>query len=148
MIMEKKNFKYAVVAILAAFFVMPFSLIAQTQRITLEEAVQQSLQNNQAVRSSKYDVEAQRSLKRTSGAVDKLSITGMFGQYNSYVKADNNITISQSIPFPSVFAARAALGNANIKSSEFALAATENELSFQVKATWYELAYLHEFNEW
>lgn len=146
--MQIIKLKYSIYFLLAAFCSTSISVIAQTQRVTLEQAVQQSLQNNQSIRSSRYDVEAQRSLKRTSGSIDKLSVTGMFGQYNSYVKADNNITISQSIPFPTVFGARAALGNANIKSSEFELAANENELAFQVKATWYQLAYLHEYNKW
>lgn len=146
--MQNIKIKYSMRFLLVGLCWLPVSLSAQTQRVTLEEAVQQSLQNNQSIRSSRYDVEAQQSLRRTSGAVDKLSVTGMFGQYNSYVKSDNNITISQSIPFPTVFGARAALGNANVKSSEFALAANENELAFQVKATWYQLAYLHEYNKW
>ena len=145
--MEKIKSIYTVAAIVVVLLI-PTYTIAQTQPVTLEQAVQQSLQNNKSIHSSRYDVEAQKSLKRTSGTIDKLSVTGMFGQYNSYVKSDNNITIAQSIPFPTVFGARAALGNANIKSSEYALAANENELAFQVKATWYQLAYLHEYNKW
>lgn len=122
--------------------------VAQTVKVSLDQAVQQSLQNNRSVQSARHGVQSQQSLKRTSSEISKLSVTGMFGQYNSYVKSDNNITVSQSIPFPTVFGARAALGEANIKSSELVLAATENELAFQVKATWYQLAYLHELNKW
>ena len=122
--------------------------IAQVVQVPLEQAVQQSLQNNRFVQSARYDVQSQQSLRRTSTDIGKLSVTGMFGQYNSYVKSDNNITISQSIPFPTVFGARSALGDANIKSSELMRAATENEIAFQVKSTWYQLAYLRELNKW
>lgn len=121
---------------------------AQISGVTLGEAVEESLKNNRAVQSARYDVQSQQRLKRASSAIEKFSVTGTFGQYNSYVKSDNNITVSQSIPFPTVFGARSALGTANIKSSELALAATENQLAYQVKSTWYQLAYLHEYHKW
>ena len=122
--------------------------VAQVVQVPLEQAVQQSLQNNRSVQSARYDVQSQQSLKRTATDIGKLSVTGMFGQYNSYVKSDNNITISQSIPFPTVFGARSSLSDANIKSSELMRSAIENEIAFQVKSTWYQLAYLRELNKW
>lgn len=121
---------------------------AQIIKVPLDRAVQQSLQNNRLVQSARYDVQSQQSFKRTASDIGKLSVTGLFGQYNSFAKADNNISVSQSIPFPTVFGARSALGAANIKSSELMLAARENELAYQVKSTWYQLAYLHELNKW
>lgn len=127
---------------------LPRMAQAQTTTITLEQAVQQSLQQNQYVQAARYDVEARQTLKRTASDIGKLSLTGMVGQYNSYVRSDNNITVSQSIPFPTVFGARASLGQAHVKGSELKLAATEDELVFQVKSTWYHLAYLHALHTW
>ncbi|MBT1684966.1 TolC family protein [Dawidia soli] len=121
---------------------------SQTTTLTLEQAVQQGLASNKTVQSAQYDVEAKQSLRKTAGDIGRFTAVGMIGQYNSYEKADNNITVSQTIPFPTVFAARAALGDANIKSSELTLAATQNEIAYQVKSTWYHLAYLHALNTW
>ncbi|MBA4054613.1 MAG: hypothetical protein C0490_07870 [Marivirga sp.] len=136
------------ISLATCFFIFWQASVAQTVRVPLDQAVQQSLQNNRSVQSARYGVQSQQSLKRTSSDIGKLSVTGMFGQYNSYAKGDNNISVSQSIPFPTVFGARSALGNANIKSSELMLAATENELAYQVKSTWYQLAYFNELNKW
>jgi len=122
--------------------------LAQITRVTVEQAVQQGLQHNQNIQASRYDVQAAGNLKKAASEISKLSVTGMIGQYNSYEKADNNITVSQSIPFPTVFGARSALGNARLKSSELKLAVTENDLTFQIKSVWYQLAYLHELNAW
>lgn len=123
-------------------------VFGQAVRMPLDQAVQTSLQNNRSVQSARYDVRSQQSLRRSASEIGKTSVTGMFGQYNSYAKADNNIAITQSIPFPTVFGARAALGDANIKSSQLELASAENQLAFQVKSTWYQLAYLQELNKW
>lgn len=136
------------VTLITCFVIFWQVSIAQVVQVPLDQAVQQSLQNNRFVQSARYDVQSQQSLKKTSTDIGKLSVTGMFGQYNSYVKSDNNITISQSIPFPTVFGARSSLSDANIKSSELMRAATENEIAFQVKSTWYQLAYLRELNKW
>lgn len=145
---RKFIYSYAIFILSGCLTIVTQVAEGQTPRVTLEEAVRQSLRNNKSVQSAKFGVEQQRSLKRASSAIDKFSVNGTFGQYNSHVKSDNNISVSQSIPFPSVFGARSALGSANVKSGELTLAATENELAFQVKSTWYQLAYLHEYNKW
>jgi heavy metal efflux system protein len=144
-----KKMKYTNTGILLLLVLLVNPLAwSQITRLSLEQAVQQGLANNRTVQSAQYDVEAKQSLRKTSGDIGRFSAVGMFGQYNSYEKADNNITLNQTIPFPTVFAARAALGDAHIKSSELTLAATQNEIAFQVKSTWYHLAYLHELNKW
>ncbi len=147
--MQKSNKKNVLMSLLTAGLILSWNIhYAQSVKVPLDQAVEQSLQNNRSVQSARYDVQSQQSLRRTASDIGKLNVNGIFGQYNSYSKSDNNITLSQSIPFPTVFGARSALGNANVKSSELMLAATENELAFQVKSTWYQLAYLHELNKW
>ncbi|MBL0745080.1 CusA/CzcA family heavy metal efflux RND transporter [Chryseolinea lacunae] len=129
--------------------VLPGVATAQnTSALPVEQAVAMALQNNLSVKAATYDVEASKSLKRTAGDVSKTVVLGTFGQYNSIAKEDNNITVSQSIPFPTVFGARGALGKAHVERSELVLASTENELAYQVKSTWYHLAYLKQLNRW
>ena len=115
---------------------------AQSVAVTLDDAIQQALQNNKSIHAAALDVEYQQQLKRTAMDPGKTSIVYMRGQYNSYAKDDNNITVSQNIPFPTVFTTQRALHQSLIKGSELRKAATENELVYQVKQVYYELLYL------
>src|SRR5687768_4058770 len=76
-----------------------------TVAVTVEEAIAIGLRDNQSVQAARYTVDASRSMKRTSSDIGKLSVQGLFGQYNSYAKEDNNFTVTQTIPFPTLLAA-------------------------------------------
>lgn len=124
---------------------------AQQERlpvITLDEAVNLALNRNSSIKTARYEIEASRQFKKTATDIGKTNILGTFGQYNSYSKGDNNFTVSQSIPFPTVFGASASLGNAQIRGSELKLSATQNDLTYQVKSAFYQLAYLKTLNQW
>lgn len=125
---------------------------AQTQQqnlstLTLDEAVNRALKKNSSIKTAQYEIEASRQFKKTSTDIGKTSLFSTLGQYNSYAN-DNNFTISQSIPFPTVFTASASLGSAHIRGSELKLSATQNDLAYQVKSAFYQLAYLKTLNEW
>jgi cobalt-zinc-cadmium resistance protein CzcA len=66
----------------------------------------------------------------------------MYGQYNGYPKNDNNITITQSIPFFAL-GSQTKLNRSQIAASELGKAVTENELVYQVKQTYYHLAHAY-----
>jgi outer membrane protein TolC len=68
----------------------------------------------------------------------------MMGQYNSFYRHDNNLSVSQTIPFPSVFTARNALAEAQVKGAELKSAYTKQELFFRIKESYYTLRYLFE----
>jgi cobalt-zinc-cadmium resistance protein CzcA len=51
--------------------------------------------------------------------------------------------VSQTIPFPTAFSANAALGNAQIKSSELRAGITKNELIYRIKQAYINLQYLY-----
>jgi cobalt-zinc-cadmium resistance protein CzcA len=116
---------------------------AQTQPLSLEQAIAKGLKNNKEIINSQLDIKYHQQLKRASVEVPKTNISGQFGQYNSYVKNDNSFTISQTIPFPTVFAANAALGNALVKSSELKATVTKNELVYHIKQAYSNLQYLY-----
>src|SRR5690242_3313847 len=71
---------------------------AQTDSLTLDRAIKIARENNLSIRSAGYDAEAQQHLKKTGFNLPKTNVMLMYGQYNSY-KNDNNITITQAIPF-------------------------------------------------
>src|SRR5690606_31569641 len=74
--------------------------------------------------------------------IGKTNVDLMIGQYNSYVREDNNISIAQTLPFPSVFISQRKLGNALVKSSELQKDVTANELIYEVKQVYYHLLFL------
>jgi len=113
-----------------------------TKTINLRQAVQMALDSNLAVRSSAYSLEVQKALKGASWDIPKTLIDGQYGQFNSYTK-DNNFTVSQSFAFPTAYINQNKLTNANVKSSEWQLKASQLEIATQVKQVYWQLAYLH-----
>lgn len=122
------------------FGLSSFTALAQSDKLTAEQAVDIALKNNSGIKAASYEVEYQRQLKKTSVDLPKTDISLTYGQYNSYVKNDNNITVSQAIPFAAL-GSQGALNRALVASTELKKAATENELVYQVRQVYYQLAY-------
>jgi len=114
----------------------------QNKFINLHQAVQMALDSNLAVRSSAYSVDVQKSMKGASWDLPKTNIEGQYGQFNSYSN-DNSYTVSQSFAFPTVYINQKKLANANVKSAEWQLRASQLEIAVQVKQVYWQLAYLH-----
>ena len=116
------------------------------EALTLQQAVDAALKNNLGIRASSLEVESQRQLKKTSFDLPKTNVSLLYGQYNSYAKNDNNITVTQAIPL-TVFGSQGSLNRSLLAASELKKAATENELVFQVKQAFYDLDYLKSTND-
>lgn len=114
-----------------------------TVALTLEQAIASALKHNPVLQSATMEIDMQRALKRTASDIGKTNVSLMLGQYNSFAQ-DNNVTISQTIPFPTVLASQAALGDELVRGAELKRAATQNELIFAVKSAFYHLAVLQE----
>ncbi|MBW8682724.1 CusA/CzcA family heavy metal efflux RND transporter [Chitinophaga rhizophila] len=115
------------------------------QAVTLDELVQAGLQQNKGVQAAAANVDYYRQVRKTAGELPKTDVSLMYGQYNSYVKSDNNVTIIQKLPFPTVFGARAALYDAQLEGSRLQQAVTKHELVYQIRQYWYELQYLYAY---
>lgn len=113
--------------------------LAQQNTYSLQQAVDYALKNNAVVTAANYQVEVERQLKRTSVDLPKTQVLLMKGQYNSYAKNDNNITVMQTIPFDAL-GSQSRYHRSLIASSELGKAVTENELVFSVKQAYYQLA--------
>jgi cobalt-zinc-cadmium resistance protein CzcA len=112
------------------------------QVLTRDQAIELALKNNFQVKSAEYQLESQRQLKKTSFDLPKTDVTLMYGQYNSYAKNDNNLTISQSIPLYAL-GSQGKLNRSLISSAELKKAATQNELTFEVKQVYAQLSYFY-----
>jgi cobalt-zinc-cadmium resistance protein CzcA len=119
-------------------FISPWCL-AQTP-ISLEEAVQQALKTNPSVKSGEFNYAAQKALKKTSFDWGKTSLLWMHGQYNS-LNQDDNYTLTQSIPFPTVSVVEAQLNKYLAASAEQRLFITQTDLAYQVKVSYSQLQY-------
>lgn len=139
---KKRGTKAAGIAGVFILMMLSSASRAQEAPLTLDQALQQALKNNKAISSARLGIDYQEQLKKANKEMPKTDVSLLYGQYNTVNKTDNNITLTQKIPFPTYFAAQGALGNAMIKSSRFRLAATQNELAFQVKSTYSQLQYL------
>ncbi len=110
--------------------------------LTLQQAIQQVNDSSNLIKSAAYQVEIQRVLKRTAWDIEKTAIDFEYGHLNSAQK-DDNISISQSFSFPTVYANQSKLARASVKSSELGLAVTKNEVIHAVKMTYNQLIFLY-----
>jgi len=111
--------------------------------VTLPQAIETALKNNMGIQAANYELESQKQLKKTSFDLPKTNVSLMYGQYNSFAKNDNNITVTQSIPFTAL-GSQGSLNRALVASSEMKKAVSENELVFQVKQVYFDLGYQKE----
>jgi cobalt-zinc-cadmium resistance protein CzcA len=123
-------------------FFAAYSAFSQSAKMTVGQAVAEALKNNLNVKASIAELESKKELKKTSFDLPKTDVTILYGQNNSYPKNDNNILISQSIPV-SVFGSLGNLNREVFALSELKKKVTENEIAYQVKQTYYQLAYAY-----
>ncbi|GAB2534697.1 CusA/CzcA family heavy metal efflux RND transporter [Spirosoma aerophilum] len=113
----------------------------QIQTITLEQALQQAGTRNQQVQIAGLGVTQQQALRRTAYDAGRLSVTAMLGQYNSR-RFDNNLTVTQTIPNPTLMRRLAELNDQTVASRESGVLVTRNQIQYQVKSAYYDLSYL------
>ncbi|MBL4587346.1 MAG: CusA/CzcA family heavy metal efflux RND transporter, partial [Flavobacteriales bacterium] len=129
----------------ASLFFAPSAQAQDAQRYTLEEAISFGLANNGSIESANLEIERLRTLKKTSFDLGKTDVGLQYGQFNS-LENDFAFTVDQGFQFPTVYSSRGALAKATIRSGEFRKLSTENDLANEIKQTWYQLAYLREYN--
>jgi heavy metal efflux system protein len=121
-------------------FCFLFTFTTNAQKLTQRQAVEAALKNNQLIKSAEYQIDYFKQLKKTGTDVGKLSATWMHGQYNSILQ-DNNLTLTQSIPFPTTLRNQVRLGREQVVGGQKNLAALQNELAFQVKSAYEQMLY-------
>ena len=114
---------------------------------TMNQCVQEALKNNPIIKAGTYQVDFQNQMKKTSTDIGKTNVIMTYGQYNSVARNDNNFTINQTLPFPTVFASNASYYDAQIKGSELKLEVTKNELAYRVKSTYQQLQFLYAYDK-
>lgn len=124
-------------------FIMMLSLInisVQAQIMNREEVVQAVLKNNDRIKAAEFHTEQARQLKKSQADFGNFSATLMNGQFNT-IQKDNNITLTQSIPFPTTLGSQLKLGKEQVTGAERGLVVTQNDLVYEVKTTYESLLY-------
>ena len=130
-----KNLKYIIFSIAILFYGS-----ANSQRLTLHQAVQTALQNNPGIKSAEFQIDYFKEQKKTGSDIGKLSAVWIHGQYNS-VYQDNNLTLQQSIPFPTAISSQVKLGKEQVVGAQQNLTVQQNNLAYEVKAIYSQLLY-------
>jgi cobalt-zinc-cadmium resistance protein CzcA len=86
-------------------------------------------------------------IRKSASDIGKTSVSLQYGQYNGFAKKDNNITIMQTIPFPTAMTAKSKLGTSLVEGSMLKKNLTKAELVFQIKSLYYEWLHLNQQKE-
>ena len=125
---------------LGVLLLSPIALQAQRQ-YTMAEIEQIALKNNGVIKAAQAKLQEATAKEHTAWELPKTDLTAQYGQYSSPEK-DLSVAISQSIPFPTVFAARKSLYQAETQLQKGQLALEQNELLRQVRTQYQQLQYL------
>lgn len=139
-----QRMKFIFVAITTCSLFFSKNTIAQQipiQEFTLDESIKIALQNNPQLKGATYKINQQQALQKTVLDFGKTQVNYTHGQYNSIVKSDNNLTLSQSFEFPTIMLAQDRLQSEKIRLAQQSHALTEKELIREVKAAYYQMAF-------
>lgn len=132
----------------AILVVLGFSLQTNAQtKIGLSKAIEIAISNNPKTVAAELQVKYRQALKKSSTEIPKTEVSLMQGQYNSYHSEDNNVTLTQSLPFPTFFGAQNKLNNLQIKSAQLQQQVTRNELVLEVKKAYNQLQFLYQMRK-
>ncbi len=98
---KPKPMSKKIITIVVLFFSIVQTANGQT-KITLEQAIETALKNNNAIKNEKLKAEYAKALISSSNDIPKTTIFGEFGQINNN-QNDNKFGLAQSFAFPTVY---------------------------------------------
>lgn len=111
------------------------------QKINIDQAIQIAVENNKGLKANDLEIRAAESLLKTSGELPKTDLNFQYGQNDGFEQNDA-ISISQTIPFPTLFKSRKALVNEQVKAKQVEKSIGINQLKQQVRTYFLQIAYL------
>ena len=108
--------------------------------ITSSQAVGLALQANGTVQAAQRSLEAQQAVRRTAYDVGRTTIQGTYGSTNSPAR-DNGFSIGQSLALPGFYRAQAQFNQAQVGTREQQLAQVQAELRRQVRLSYQQAVF-------
>lgn len=146
---KRKNIPPAAPALGLLLLMISGNIVANAQAsptgvanpVTLQTAINSSLQVNPSVRVGNLGVQYQQALSGAVRDFGRTNINVTLGQYNSPIWYDNNITITQGIPNPVYLKRAAELAEASMNASRTQTRIYQSQIAYQVKNVYYQLLY-------
>ena len=112
------------------------------EKLTLEECLSRAKTANPTMKVAEMQIQKEILTGRSMAETPKTSVSGMYGQFNSYYSRDNQISVSQTIPFPTVYLKERDLGNARSNQAGIEKEVKWKDLTFQIQSTYESLVLL------
>lgn len=116
--------------------------IAQIPVLSTDDVLALVKQNHPELLGARLKVSQQEQLLRGGPAIPKTDFSLVAGQYNSIQKRDNNISISQSIPFPTVIYRQRNFARASVQEAKMQEAISLSQRLLETRLLMTEILYL------
>lgn len=123
------------------FFYSLFAF-AQTPVLSTDEVLSLVKQNHPELLGARLKVSQQEQILKGGPVIPKTDFSMMMGQYNSIQKRDNNISISQSIPFPTVVYKQRNFARASVHEATMQEAVSLSQRLLETRLLMAEILYL------
>ena len=110
--------------------------------MTVDQCVEKALKSNPAILNAQLGIEQASLTSRASVSIPQTELSAMIGQYNSAVKNDNNFSIKQAIPFPTIFSKAKRFGKEDEALRKLQALQIAHQLELSVRSTYDYLLYL------
>lgn len=128
---------------LTALMILSVGMVSKAQKtLSLEECLDVARSNNQRLKVSELQVEKELLIGKGAAEIPKTAINGKYGQYNSVYSGDNNITVSQSIPFPTVFLKERQLGELKSAQAQVIRESVWKDLALNISTVYERIQFL------
>ncbi|MBY0426027.1 MAG: TolC family protein, partial [Cytophagales bacterium] len=138
-ILSENGFKFrtpkAVVILLPLFLLLGYPNASKAQilkTVTLNEAIDLALKQNNAIKSAQYQILYKQRLVGTATDIGKTNVSLGLGK-DAQGNPDNNYSASQTIPFPTLMHRQAQYYNSAKEGAEINMEVAQNELVLNIK---------------
>lgn len=114
------------------------------RKLTLQQAIDEALKNNNRIRIAQYEIELQQKLKQGSVTIPKTDFYYTQGAVSNPTIQDNNLNVTQRLDFPTLYGSQAKLAGEKIGSSQRYKVIKENDLVSDVKLAYLQYVYVLE----
>ena len=116
----------------------------QVRKLTLQQAIDEALANNERIKIAQYQIELQKTGKQGAITIPKMELLYTNGEFNNPTIQDNIYGISQRINFPSLYSSQFKLAKEKVDSSEQLKIIEENQLMGDVKSAYLQCVFVQE----
>ncbi|QRR00578.1 CusA/CzcA family heavy metal efflux RND transporter [Dyadobacter sandarakinus] len=131
------------VAVMLLFLLGAPAVHAQTRIVSIEEAVEKAVQQNQQVQGSRLAQRAAEQLRSSSFDMPKTLVSADYGKFNSNYQ-DSRIGISQTFSWPAVYSSQRKVLQSDYLAAQAQVRLTEQDVRARTRELFYEYAVLKE----